>query len=236
RYADGSFATRGCGLDWGGSPAQWCSSGVPGIGSLILWENGQETRTTEFLFSAEKPYTRESHWGATIAYTYSSATQNRLYTDGYAFDLPHVANYPFTLSTAVARHRLVATGSIDGPWGLLFAGKMTLATPIPVTVIAGCSTNGTSCNPYGTNAYPVASTISHPTIGYKTFDFQATKNIDLPKNMTAYIRVDLLNAFNSNNYDSGSAIWNYPDKPFYNTTGPIDGVTRTLKLTAGVKW
>ena len=240
RFADGSFATRGCGLDWGGSPAQWCSSGVPGIGSLILWENGQQTRTTEFLFSAEKPYTRESHWGATIAYTYSSATQNRLYTDGYAFDLPHVSNYPFTLSSAVARHRVVATGSVDGPWGLLFAGKLTLATPIPVTFIAGCqqlgSPNGTSCNAFGTNAFPVAAGVSQALFGYQSVDFEVTKNIDLPKSMNAYVRLDLLNAFNNRNFDSTSAIWNYPSAPVYNPTGPIVGVTRTVKVTLGVKW
>ena len=240
RFADGSFATRACGLDWGGSPAQWCSSGVPGIGSLILFENGQETRTTELLFSAEKPYTRESHWSATIAYTYTDATQNRLFTDGYAFDLPHVNNYPYTLSTAVAKHRLVATASIDGPWGLLFAGKVTLATPIPVTTIVGCTQLGvpvgTSCNAYGTNAYPVASAISQSLLGYNSFDFQVTKNIDLPKSMNAYVRLDLLNAFNSRNFDSTAANWPFPAEPTYNTTGPIVGLTRSVKVTLGMKW
>lgn len=242
RYADGSFATRACGFDWGGSPAQWCSSGVPGIGSLILWENGQETRTTQLLFSAEKPYTRESHWGATIAYTYSDATQNRLYTDGYAFDLPHVRNYPYTLSNAVAKHRLVMTGSVDGPWGLLFAGKMTLATPIPVTQIVGCSQlapstpKGASCNAFGTNAYPVAAVPKQALLGYNSFDFQATKNVDLAKSMSAYLRLDLLNAFNQRNYDSASANWSYPSAPTYNPNGPIIGVTRTVKVTLGMKW
>ena len=235
RYADGSFAAHGCGLDWGGSPAQWCSSGVPGISGLILWENGQETRTTELLLSAEKPYTVESGWSATFAYTYTSATQNRLYTDGYAFDLPHVADYPFTLSSAVARHRLVATGSIDGPWGLSFAGKLTLATPIPVTTIAGCPVNGTSCNAFGTNAFPVADSIAQ-TFGYKSIDAQVSKNFKLSHDISPYIRLDILNLTNAKNYDSGSANYPYPAKPYYNTTGPIIGVTRTLKMTFGVKF
>jgi outer membrane receptor protein involved in Fe transport len=235
RYADGSWAAHGCGLSWGGSPAQWCSSGVPGISNLILWENGQETRTTEVLLSAEKPYTVQSGWSATFAYTYTSATQNRLYTDGYGFDLPHIADYPFTLSSAVARHRLVATGSIDGPWGLSFAGKLTLASPIPVTVIAGCPTNGVSCNAFGTNAYPVADSIPQ-TFGYKTIDAQVSKDFKLPLGISPYLRLDILNLANSKNYDSGSANYPYPNRPSYNTTGPILGVTRTLKLTFGVKF
>jgi outer membrane receptor protein involved in Fe transport len=237
RYADGSFAAHGCGLGWGGSPAQWCSAAPPGLQSnLVLWENGQETRTTELLLSAEKPYTRESHWGATFAYTYTDATQNRLFTDGYGFDLPHIRDYPFTLSSAVARQRLVATGSVDGPWGLLFAGKVTLATPIPYTNIAGCPVNGVSCNPYGTNAYPFAGVPALTFLGYTSWDMQITKNFDLPRDMTGYVRLDVLNLFNAQNFDSLSANNNYPKPPTYNTSGPIIGVTRTLKMTVGMKW
>ena len=243
RYADGSFATRGCGLDWGGSPAQWCSAGLPGLQSnLVLWENGQETRTGELLVSAEKPYTRESHWGATIAYTYTNATQNRLVSDGYGFDLPHIKDYPFTLSSVVARQRLVATGTTDGPWGLVFAGKMTLATPIPVTRIAGCSQfgvpNGTSCNAFGTNAFPVAAVPAQTFLGYQSFDMQVTKNFELPRDMSGYVRLDVLNLFNAQNFDSSdpSIAYNYPNPPTYNRAGSIIGVTRTLKVTAGFKW
>src|SRR5258708_32967059 len=110
RYADGSFAARGCGLDWGGSPAHWGSAGPPGLQSnLVLWENGQRTPTGELLVSAEKPYTRASHWVATFAYPYTNATQNRLVSDGHGFDLPHIRDYPFTLSSDVASQSLVAT-------------------------------------------------------------------------------------------------------------------------------
>jgi outer membrane receptor protein involved in Fe transport len=237
RYADGSFAAHGCGLAWGGSPAQWCSPGPKDLQSnLVLWENGQETRTTQFLFQAEKPYTRESHWSATFAYTFTGATQNRLFTDGYAFDLPHVSNYPFTLSSAVAKHRIVATGSIDGPWGLVFAGKLTLATPIPVTTIAGCPVNGVSCNAYGTNAYPVADVPKNTLIGYSSLDLQATENFKLPGDMNGYVRLDILNALDAKNFDSSQASYPYPNPPAYNDTGPIVGVPKTLKLTVGMKW
>jgi hypothetical protein len=243
RYADGSFAAHACGLDWGGSPAQWCSSGPPGIGgNLVVFENGKETRTTQVLLSAEKPYTRESHWGATFAYTYSDATQNRLYSDGYAFDLPHISDYPFQTSSAISKHRLVATGSIDGPWGLLFAGKLTLATPIPVTTIAGCgqllpkgTPPGTSCNAAGTNAFPVTD-VPDKLFGYRSIDMQITKNFELPRNATVYARLDILNLTNVQNFDSTSANYNYPNTPTYNTNGPIVGVPRTLKLTLGMKF
>jgi outer membrane receptor protein involved in Fe transport len=236
RYADGSFASSGCGAAWGGAPAQWCSSGVPGIGSLIVWRNGQNTKTTEILLSADKPYTRESHWGATVAYTYTDAKQNRLYTDGYAFDLPTLADYPYTLSNAVAIHRLVTTGMVDGPWGLLLAAKLTLSTPLPYTSILGCGQLGaapnTSCNPAGTNAYPGAATFKE-TLGYKALDLQITKNFEVAAGYTLYARLDMLNITNAQNFDSTQASWNYPAAPQYNKTGPIIGVPRTLKFTVG---
>ena len=240
RYADGSFAAAGCGVAWGGAPAQWCSPGPKDLQSnLILWENGQKTRTTQLLLQAEKPYTRESHWSATVAYTYTKATQNRLFSDGYAFDLPNVSDYPFTTSSAVAKHRIVATGSIDGPWGLSFAGKLTLASPIPFTTILGCSQLGaavnTTCNASGTNAYPAAAEFKD-RIGYRTLDLQATKNFDLPSGMSAYMRLDFLNVFDSSNFDSSQGNWPYPNAPQYNKTGPIVGVPKTLKFTVGMKW
>jgi hypothetical protein len=41
---------------------------LPGFGSLILGNNGAETRTTQVLVSIEKPYTEESRWGMSFAW------------------------------------------------------------------------------------------------------------------------------------------------------------------------
>ena len=57
---NGAFFMNG-GQPWG--------NGVPGFGSLIIGNNGIETKTTQLLLSAEKPYTTESHWGTIFAYT-----------------------------------------------------------------------------------------------------------------------------------------------------------------------
>src|SRR5882762_9487887 len=122
RYPNGAFFMNG-GQPWG--------NGVPGFGSLIIGNNGIETKTTQVLLSAEKLYTAESHWGATFAYTYTSAKQNRDINEHYSFDEATIQQYPFILSNAVARHRFVATGIVTGPWGTTLAGKLTLSTPIP---------------------------------------------------------------------------------------------------------
>ncbi|MEP6940688.1 MAG: hypothetical protein ABI846_13065, partial [Rudaea sp.] len=224
---------------------QWGSSGVPGIGALILFDNGKETRNNELLLSAERPYTKDSGWGATIAYTYTDAKQNRLYTDGYAFDLPKITDYPFLTSSAAAKHRLVTTLSYDGPWGLLLAGKLTLATPLPTTDIACCNLFP---NPVGAIAYPAVGLapgkrflFGGPIFGYRDIDLQATKNFDLTRGMDLYLRFDILNALNFKNYSSTINTWGIdgvlnPNPVVYNKTGDIFGVPRTFKFTLGFRW
>ncbi len=116
---------------WINGSQPW-GNGVPGFGRFIIGNNGIENKTTQLLLSAEKPYTKESGWGATFAYTYTDAKQNRDINEHYSFDHATIHDYPFITSNAVAKHRFVATGSIDGPWDIVYSGKLTLATPIPI--------------------------------------------------------------------------------------------------------
>src|SRR6185436_6238808 len=105
---------------------------LPGFGQLIIGNNGVETRSTQLLLSLEKPYTEESRWGTTFAYTYTKAKQNRKVGEVYSFDEATIGDYPFILSDAASKHRFVATSTARGPWGLTVAGKLTLATPLPI--------------------------------------------------------------------------------------------------------
>ncbi|HET7063500.1 MAG TPA: TonB-dependent receptor [Rudaea sp.] len=247
RYPNGAFWMNG-GQPWG--------NGVPGFGALIIGNNGIETKTNEVLLSADKPYTVDSGWSATLAYTYTDAKQNRDIKEHYSFDEETIHQYPFILSNAASKHRFVATGSIDGPWGLLFAGKLTLATPIP--------TNDLACygapQPTGSNCTPIAGTPSGRTnvtdphaigpgsigvggdiFGYRSIDMQITKNFDLTAGYSMYIRFDALNIFNYHNYSDYIVNWGsngvlnqFPVS--YNSVGNITGVPRTFKFTAGFRF
>ena len=87
RYPNGAFWTERRSQPWG--------NGVPGFGNLIIGNNGIETRNTQLLLSADKPYTKESGWAATFAYTYTHATQNRDINEHYSFDEETIHQYPF---------------------------------------------------------------------------------------------------------------------------------------------
>ena len=227
RYPSGAFFMNG-GQPWG--------NGVPGFGAMIIGNNGIQTRTTQVLWSAEKPFTVESGWGATFAYTYTNATQNRSITEHYSFDEKTISQYPFIRSNAAARHRIVSTGSMAGPWDTVFAAKLTLATPIPVNDIAGYGVT----YPTGSGSTPIAGTAKN-FFGYRTLDLEGTKNFQIAGLATVYLRLDVLNIFNFHNYSDTNTNWGAngvanPNPVVYNPTGNITGVPRTLKLMVGAKF
>jgi outer membrane receptor protein involved in Fe transport len=245
RYPDGSFWQNGS-QPWG--------NGIPGFGSLIIGNNGLRTKTKQILLEADKPYTPESLWGATIAYTYSATRQNHDNndpTDQYAFDFETIANYPYT-GSGVAKHRLVATGTLDGPWGLVFGGKLTLSTPIPdlnlacyglpATGVDHGSVNGGGCQsvsiaPPGTGRFLIGGKV----FGYRDIDLQATKNFKIWGGLDAYARLDLINAFNWKNYTSYIESWGADGvmkktPVIYDPTGQITGYPRTLRFEVGLKF
>lgn len=230
RYPNGAFFQNGTAA---------FNNGIPGFGSLIIGNNGIETSTTQVLLSIEKPYTPESHWGTTLAYTFTNAFDNRDITQHYAFDEETIQQYPFIRNNAVSRHRFVGTGTFSGPWGTTIGGKLTLASPIPDADIAFYLPPNTYF-PNGSNGLPVAIP-PHNFFGYRELDLQLTKDFALPGSVTTYVRVDALNIFNWHNYSD--YVTNYgstgsipPNAVTYNPIGNIIGTPRMFKATVGVRF
>jgi outer membrane receptor protein involved in Fe transport len=229
RNPNGAFWVNG-GQPWGHP--------VPGFGSFILGGNGIETKTTQVLLSADKPFTPASHWGATFAYTYTSARQNRDVTVNGGFDEETIGQYPFINSNAAPRHRIVSTGSYGLPWDFIVAAKLTLATPTPVDDIA--FPNNGFIYPTGANETPISATPKN-FFGYRTLDLQVTKNFQISHFGSAYIRLDGLNVFDYRNYSDTTNSWFVngvanSNPVTYNRNGNINGVPRTLKLMIGAKF
>ena len=205
---------------------------VPGFGSLIIGNNGIKTRNTELLLSAEKPFTPASHWGATIAYTYTSASQNRDLFQHYAFDEATIGQYLFIASNAVPKHRLVMSGSVGIPWDVIIAAKFTVETPTPDDDFT-CLDTTPPYFPTGSNCQPFA--VTPPGLGYRSFDMEVTKNFDVRNVSTLSVRVDVLNLFNVKNYNDytlggDNGVVNHTSVA-YNPIGNIVGVPRTLRMT-----
>ena len=237
RYPNGAYFDATGAVPWG--------EPVPGYQNTIIGNNGLEQRSSQVLLSAEKPYTKESGWGLTLSYTHTSARQNRMIDEPYAFDKPTIRDYPFVKSDAVAAHRFVASGSIDGPWGVTFGAKVVLATPEPINEIA-CygrvdADNGTcqavGVTPPGSGKFLVGGKIW----GYRTVDFQATKEFAVYNDFKLSARINLLNAFNFKNYSSYAyngwgSNGNFDPDITINKTGDINYFPRTVNFEIGAKF
>jgi outer membrane receptor protein involved in Fe transport len=196
RYPDGSFFQNGS-QPWG--------EPVPGWANTILGSNGVESRNTQVLLSANKPYDSDSGWGVSLAYTYTNAKHNRQVGDNFAFDKPTIDQYPFIQANDVPEHRFVAAGTIDGPWDTIFGAKIVLETPRPINSILNYGFQA----PDGSVAQPVAWTppgtgsflIGGDIWGYRTVDLQATKIFRIGDTELS-ARVNLLNVFDYENLKS----------------------------------
>ncbi|MEO8063204.1 MAG: TonB-dependent receptor [Pseudomonadota bacterium] len=226
RRVDGSF-WQNRGQPWDFHPAT--------TGNMLIGDNGIETKSTQLLLSADKPFTEESRWGTSLAYTYTAATQNRDINEHYAFDQVSIKEYKWVTSNAAAKHRLVATGTVSAPWGITVAGKLTWSTPIPRTVNSCLNGDATFDNDAPCEAF----TYTVDDKGYQSLDLQATKNFQIGDAGSFYLRLDALNVTNAHNFVD------FQDENLpvglviggrYNRNGNITGLPRTLRMSFGVKF
>ncbi|WP_305804613.1 TonB-dependent receptor [Stenotrophomonas sp. YIM B06876] len=235
RRPDGSY--HGPGASFGSAP--W-GDGLPGYGSIIKADNGVETRITQLLLSVDKPFTHESPWGFTVAYTYSDAKENRGNAansdEHYSFDYPNLDNVAFVRSVGISKHRLVATG-IAEYWGLQFSAKLTLASApgkdgLNCYFIDGCA-----------NGY--FETLYFSPARQRQLDLAVQKEWDTGTDLKLRIRGDVFNVtndhsftnFNTNrgDYRNGVAVPN-PDFGKRSNDEILGNLPRTFKLSFGLHW
>ena len=226
RYPNGDFFQNGS-QPWGHSP--------PGFGALILGNNGIETKTTQLLLSADKPYTKASGWGVSAAYTYSHATGNRGGDEHYAFDAATINDYPFIDLNAVPKHRLVVTGIYDLPWNITASAKLTLSTPPPINAIVGWYNYGA---PVGA---PTPVAVDAPGgLGVKQLDLSLSKDMLVTENVTVQVRGDLMNVFNNDNLSGYNINWGsngvYNPQVTFNPYGSQYTQPRALFMSVRVLW
>ena len=226
RRVDGSFFPPG--VTFGSSPAGF---GLPGYGLVLLGDNAIETRMNSVLLSLDKPYTRESTWGVTLAYTYSDAEENKSRSDVFTFDYPNLDTVGFIGATDISKHRFVATGIVDLFAGMTFSTKLTMASP-PGNTNLDCFPSG--CDTGGFNTYYFDDQ------KFRQLDIALQKEWDTGTDLKLRIRGDILNVTNARNYtdfDNWRGFNQGANPTFGQRTG--DGIllpTRTFKLTLGFNW
>ena len=134
---------------------------------------------------------------------------------------------------------MVATGSINGPWGTTLGAKLTVASPTPIIYQWSPPYDPTK------SWYQPISETPNGEVGFMTLDLQLTKEFTVFDDQVAYVRLDalnVLNEFNPDPYNSGYSLdyGDYskpsPSKPVENRSGNSLGVPATFKLSVGYRF
>jgi outer membrane receptor protein involved in Fe transport len=238
RRPDGSF--------FGPSPTTGAPQGPgnfspAGYGSIIIGDNGLETKADSAYFKLTKSYSAGSPWSLDATYTYTEAEDNRPNGDQAAYfllDFPSASDYPFVRSGAVPRHRFVVAGSVDLPIDLSISAKFQIESPTYLRALVD------RADPYervivGSEAFGLGD-----RWGRRQLDLAITKYVPLNflyDQARVRFRLDIINAMNDRNYvdynNSPDDATRTPDSPSIyreRSTYSIGGnPPRTVKLSAG---
>jgi outer membrane receptor protein involved in Fe transport len=197
------------------------------FGSIIIGDNGLETRANTAYFKLTKRYTEFSPWSLDATYTFTDAEENRQFGETFSLDFPSIDDYNFITSTGVRKHRFVMAGSVDIPYGITLSGKFQMASPKYLAALV--STPG---QPLSREVISTKTEGNGDLWGYRQMDLSITKNIPL-KFLTdetrVRLRVDIINLFNDRNFSGFNAITGLRNP----NDLAIDGQPRTIKLSAG---
>ena len=224
RLANGSFFPNPGDTD----PSPFGQGFAP-FSNMILGTNAQETRANSLLVRLDKPFTEQSPWGVTIAYTYTDADQNSNINGGpFALNQPNLAAYG-RFPSPISRSRLVATGIFEGAWGVTYSAKATFASALPRYLTDCNEASWSQCH----------ATFYTPDEDFKQLDLAASKEFEVYGNVKLRFRADLLNVFNWSNY-SGYDDWrgapNEAQNPHFGVPTAAQLPTRTLKFSLGLNW
>ncbi len=103
-----------------------------GYANAVAAFNTRGTKYNAIYVTIDKPYTRASHWGGGIAYTYARSKEKGF---AFNFDFPNIDARPFVPNSGDERHHLVANGIVDVPFGIKLSSLITYGSGAPFFVI-----------------------------------------------------------------------------------------------------
>jgi hypothetical protein len=179
-----------------------------GYANALIGFDGLDTRYKALFVTIDKPYTESAGWGVNVAYTLSKGEQNG--GDLFSLDAPTPDLYGWRPRTGDERHRLVLSGIADLPLGFRFSTLSTFGSGQAFRVTDG--TNGATSGQNDFSArYPNKNCIGgvfafcevNVTLGNKVK--VAGTEIELA--------VDVLNAFNNDNFSGFDDFFNNQINP-----------------------
>jgi len=177
-----------------------CAPLVPGLGNTIISDpyGGKRYWFDGLYFSADRPFTNQSGWGAHFAWTHARATQNG--NDLFSLDYPTAGMYPRHTVEGTEKDRIVATGIFGLPMAVRLSTILSFGTGAAKPFLdftQGFSlANRQASNAWGATIYPPK------TWGFadRTVDLRLEKDFPVWKSTSLGIVAEGFNVFNFHNY------------------------------------
>jgi len=109
-----------------------CCVAVPGYAAVIVSSDDVQTWYDAIYVKLDRPFTGDSRWTASLAYTYNDATQNG--GDLFSLDFPRVQDYPRYPVQSVPDHQLTASALFRLPWDLNFGTILSYNSGVRYTI------------------------------------------------------------------------------------------------------
>ena len=219
------FATR---RDGGLGNCCDTSTVIPfGYSNVLIGYDGLDTRFKALYFTLDKNYTKESGWGLNLAYTLSKGEQNG--NDLFSLDGTVPDSYGWRARPGDERHRVVLSGLVDLPWGFRFSTLSTFGSGRAYQVTD--ATNGFDNGQLRiTSAYPEKTCIGG-IFQFCEVNLTLAKFINFGEDREIELAVDLLNAFDNENYSGFDGFFNATD-PLNPANGEFNSDTGTYNANS----
>jgi hypothetical protein len=172
-----------------------------GFGTILYSDFSRRTWYEAVFVTAERPYTAESNWGFTIAYTYAEAEQlgneNKIEGTAFGFDFFHPENLRRVRGDNDERHRVTASAIYGLPWDVLFSTFLTLGSGVPFTIF-DFSREADSIRWNGGD--PPRKRNIFGNWAYQSLDLRLVKEFAIAGGVRAGITAEVFNVLNFKNY------------------------------------
>lgn len=174
---------------------------APGFGTILYSSYGRQTWYDAIFVTAERPYTVESNWGFTIAYTWAKSRQlgneNKIEGTAFGFDFFAPANLRKVRGDNDERHHVAASAIVGLPLGVLFSTFLTLGSGVPYTIF-DFSREAASIKWNGGNPHRTRNIFG--LWAYESFDLRFSKDFPVGGGVRAGVKAEVFNVTNFKNF------------------------------------
>ncbi len=172
-----------------------------GFGTILYSSYSRRTWYDAVFVTAERPFTAESNWGFTFAYTYAHSKQlgneNKIEGTAFGFDFFHPENLRKVRGDNDERHHVTASAIYGLPWDVRFSTLLTLGSGVPFTIFDFSN----SAASIGWNAgNPPRKRNIFGLWAYESLDLRLAKEFVITGGVRAGLQAEVFNVTNFKNY------------------------------------